>query len=160
MTSTILKEKLLKQGANDQQLNSKIVRLCENAIAEMSQQEINAITLQQIQDLIINFETMKTHYQITMNGAENIFGRLNAAMKKAESIKDGIINETNKIEIIPTEETKQAIYLFKSVLQTTKEVFGDDISNETMQMAIQAGSYGMWRSIMGEAKPSTAKRII
>lgn len=95
MTSTILKEKLLKQGANDQQLNSKIVRLCENAIAEMSQQEINAITLQQIQDLIINFETMKTHYQMTMNGAENIFGRLNAAMKKAESIKDGIINETN-----------------------------------------------------------------
>lgn len=45
-------------------------------------------------------------------------------------------------------------------MHITKEVFGEDISSETMQTAIQAGSYGMWRSIMGESKPNiSANRV-
>ena len=155
-----LKEILKEQGANDQQINSKVVELCENAIAEMGQEEISSVALKRIQELANKYGREVERYSLASNHADRYLSELSEAMREAEQIKAGIVNETRKLEIIPTDETKQAIYLFRNVLYITKEIFGEDISSETMQTAIQAGSYGMWRSIMGESKPNiSANRV-
>ncbi len=154
MSSETLKALLIKQGANEQQVNSKVVRLCENAIADMSREEIDAITLQKVDDLRQEFEHAVRLYGSNVKRADEAFRGLSNVMQEAMAIEKGIESIVREIEIIPTEQSKQAIYLYKSVLQTTKEVFGEEIPEEVMKTAIQAGSYGMWRSIMGETKPA------
>lgn len=61
-------------------------------------------------------------------------------------------------EVIPSKETVQALYIYENVLKITKEVFGQNIYSDVIKAAIEAASYGMWRSIMGESKPPVSGR--
>ena len=47
-------------------------------------------------------------------------------------------------------KTLNAIIAYKNILAATKEIFGEEnMTEEVMVKAIEAGSYGAWRSIMG-----------
>ena len=73
--------------------------------------------------------------------AEKTLGELKSAKSEA---KDKI--RSYGIKDIPTIE---ALNLYSEVLERTKVSVGDGLTEEIWLKAIEAGSYGMWRTIMG-----------
>ena len=83
--------------------------------------------------------------------AEKTLGELKSAESKAkDKIRSYGIRDAQTIE---------ALNLYSEVLERTKEIVGDGLTEEIWLKAIEAGSYGMWRTIMGPKFEDKARRI-
>lgn len=163
-----IREALKEHGATDQQLSAKVVDLVEEVLAELTDETIKEIGVHRAvvirNDLIeriteldaaISEFTIATHrYETaqreawdTYNAVENLVHPLRAFIDAHPKL--GEVGDSMK-----------AIATYKGMLEATKDVFGDQLSDEVMSASIEAASYGAWRTIMGEAQPSTTRKRI
>jgi hypothetical protein len=141
-----IKEEMEKRGAATVQMESKTLAMVEDILAEASDDEIK---------------------DAGMNAVRGIYDQICEANRKAASIRASLAYEVEKAEdkirraeaaakISP--ETAQGICMFESIIHAVKDCFGEEnMTEEIMCKAIEAGSYGVWRGIMGESKPLVAK---
>lgn len=62
---------------------------------------------------------------------------------------------------IQDEHTRNGIAAYREVLHATRDVFGDEAMTEAVICkAIEAGSYGMWRSVMGPKFDDKKGRVV
>lgn len=73
----------------------------------------------------------------------------NAESKAKDKIRSYGIRDVSTIE---------AINLYSEILERTKEIVGDGMTEEIWLKVIEAGSYGMWRTIMGPKFEDKARR--
>lgn len=133
-----LKTVLSEMGASKQQLGSPIVAYCEKALAENK-------------DFVAG---------ISESRAEDIIKRIGIADQRLNDVA----NRLSKISRetageINNGDTKDAVIAYRMVLETTKEVFGSDCSQDVICKAIEAGSYIAWRGIMGPKQEGVTRRI-
>lgn len=133
-----VKEKLREMGYSG---NAKVVDMIEDAVSEMSDEEVQKMGFDTI-------EERRRRLQEVVGKAEYCVNRLSCENTKANRLIEELTTG-----IVLNDESKQAAGLYKSVLETTFAVCGEHISDEIICTAIQAASYGMWRAIMGESKP-------
>jgi hypothetical protein len=68
------------------------------------------------------------------------------------SITDAVDNfvDANKQKVVEDPRTKDAILAYQQMLTITQSIFGEENMTEAVMVkAIEAGSYGFWRSVMG-----------
>lgn len=82
----------------------------------------------------------------------DIEGRLKTSSRVAKEQSD----------IIDDKATRMGVLAFREILQSTVDVFGmENMTEDVMCKAIEAGSYGMWRSVMGpKDERGAAKRLL
>lgn len=82
-----------------------------------------------------------------------------ANKKFPEFTRDGVQILFPDDEYIEDSKVRDAVNMYQLMLKATKETFGDENMTENVIIkAIEAGSFGAWRSIMG-AKNETVKLI-
>lgn len=128
-----IREELIQQGASEAQMKSKTLKMVENIIAEATTEELKEIGANHIEKLISELRFLVKEADVKCRKLTHL------------------VEQTNGMTPL-TDEASQALNVYRNVLIATKEVFGDDLSGETQQAAIQAASYGMWRSITEEVK--------
>lgn len=126
-----LKTVLKAMGATTQNLSSPVVAYCEKALAENK-------------DFVAGISEAR---------ADEIINRVKEARTSLEKIEKaiagGIINR----------DVADAAIAYRMVLETTKNVFGDDCTQDVICKAIEAGSYVAWRGIMGPKQEGVTRRI-
>ena len=139
-----LRKALLSLGANEQMLGSKTYTILEDAVtnnvisdSETARQAIEAIekrvrnTSEDIRKLSNENARMKYDYE-----------SIEKKLEQAEiSVEQHVIRDPTVID---------GIVAYRKTLESTRDVFGDEnMSEAVICKAIEAASYGMWRSIMG-----------
>jgi len=147
------RERLIRAGATEQQTDSKIAQIAEDVITQMSTEEKADISNQNIREMIFSLQKACKDIDKNKRSADMSANALQEQIKEGRKtlldLQEGI-NTIDATLIKATPETEQAVLLFESVLETVKKTFGESLSDEVMKSAIEAGSYGVWRSIMGE----------
>lgn len=147
------KQRLAEAGATDQQIQSKIASICEGVVAEMGAEDKIDVSLCKVQELVDEMkaigERLMQEKMTCTHHIENLKKIDAEARKTLRDLHEGISTIDTSL-VNPSEEVVQAVMLFEGVLETVKKSFGEDLSDEVMMSAIEAGSYGVWRSIMGE----------
>ena len=144
MGSLHLRAKLEQMGASDAQLNSKIYGMVEQAIMdeEVSLSETVQEQLRKMQDEIIE---ARNGAKLVMNAVKVAGCEIDAYREKID-LADKAVSE----HVITDKSIIDGILTYRKTLEATLDVFGKEaMSEEVIKAAISAGSYGMWRSIMG-----------
>ena len=156
---------LRAKGATDAQLSAKTVKMLEEILAETSEAEIKNMGAQEavkvknelesllkiISDHAFNISSTRTYLELTIRDAN----------EKAKELKDMIEYVDSYAKYVPdASNAVKGVSTYAGVLKATKEVFGENLSDEVMSKAIEAASYVAWRDIMGESRePKQCKRI-
>lgn len=153
-----LREKLVEAGASEVQMNAKVLTLAENVIAEASDEEFKEMGISRVGQLL---EDLRSATNKIKSATNNLEYSINKAKNEEERISNmvDILKGCGEATITVLDDTtSQAIEVYKQILKATQEVFGTDLSDAVKSSAIEAGSYGAWRTIMGEAKSSYGRR--
>lgn len=161
-----IREALREHGATDQQIQAKVVDLIEEVLAEMSDEDRasgGVRTMVKIRSSLMN----------KLNELNGAIGDFNIASQSAERAKKDAWDAYSKVkdlvyplqrfidthpEIGELGDSMKAIATYKGMLEATKDVFGENLSDEVMSASIEAASYGAWRTIMGEAQPTAPRK--
>ena len=152
-----LRETLEQMGASQQQLSSKVLELTENAIA-IDKGLVSRTAVSSAEAL----DTKIMHLTLNTNALEQ---RLVNAQKQMAEVKEAIggYKESTKSSVIEDSRLKDAILLYRNILYLTKDIFGEENMTEAVMIkAIEAGSYGLWRGVMGgkfEEAPERGKKM-
>lgn len=163
-----IREALREHGATDQQLSAKVVDLIGEVLAEMSEESVKEIGAHQAIEIrnnliekIYKLDTATSEFNKAAQRAESADRQ---ARKTYEELRDLIYPLQTFInthpEIGDLGDSMKAIATYKGMLEATKDVFGESLSDEVMSASIEAASYGAWRTIMGEAQPTILRKRI
>lgn len=147
------KDRMREHGATPMQLDSGTARIAEDVVAEMSSEELSELGTAYIGERIHKLELLIERAEDIKAVGDALCGEMKYRSEEARQVLTDMYDKIDTLKIEASEETKQATLLFANVLMQTKEAFGEKLSDEVMKSAIEAGSYGMWRSIMGEKFP-------
>lgn len=142
---TNLRDYLIGRGATKAQMGAQVIPMIEHGMlnqeissSETARASINKLcstvsqTQQRVRNMGIDIRTMKSD-------CEELHSMIESAKVNA---RQNIINDPKSID---------AVNVFTRVLQSAVDVLGDDKMTEAVCCkAIEAASYGAWRSIMGE----------
>lgn len=155
-TGTSLREWLASHGATDAQLKSKVVSLIEDAVADS---EVGADAtvrgmVDGLQDRVRDLEDKIAAGGTQLGGYER---RLRAGKVDVSNVELRLQRLRETIDTMDTNLTqnvledkskKEAIVAFAKVLSAVRDTFGADAMSEAVICkAIEAASYGMWRSL-------------
>lgn len=157
-----IKEILRKRGANDQQLNSKTVKMIEEAIAEMSSEELGGVSAEEAVKIKNEMNEMASKIARDIFNYHSLTLVLDSGQRRANDAREALDNSLKAYEsiakFIPTTgDVLIAVAAYSGILEATKKILGEDLSDEVLKSAIEAASYGAWRSVMGESKPLVEK---
>lgn len=144
-----LKDELRERGASEVQLTSKTLSMVEDILAEASGDEVKEMGMECLRDAVADATKAISTIDNKRRSLEWSIGKADEVAKRLSASSQVVILD---------DDNSQAVELFRKTLCAVKEVFGDSLSDEVMTTAIQAASYGMWRSIMGESKPNYSPR--
>lgn len=133
-----LKTVLREMGASQQQLQNSIVGKCEKALTE-NKDFVAGISESRAEDIIRRIS----------EGEKRMSELGNSLIKFESAIAGGIVNR----------DVADAVIAYRMVLEATKNVFGDDCTQDVICKAIEAGSYVAWRGIMGPKQEGVTRRI-
>lgn len=150
-----LRDVLAEQGATDQQLGSKVFLMIEKALADGAVSE---------------YETCMDAVRRLKSNADKAMGDVGKAYQAYSNVKDSfhaldvlyqdVLDKLREIDVaasqqvITDEKAKNALLVYRGVLDTTADVFGKErMTDAVMAAAIEAGSYAMWRTVMGGKFP-------
>ena len=158
---TWLQEQLTKMGACQSQVNSATVKMVEKAMVEDSE-FIEKTALDVMERLANTFEEAKK------NTAE-LVQAVNHAEQKADKIISAVTDEAKReiaelqseikrlddkrwemrAGIIKDNQTIEAVKAYRAILEATKEVFGDALTESAIKRAIKEAGYVAYRGVMG-----------
>ena len=146
-----LKEAMAVKGANDAMLNSKTLKMVEAIMAEDA-----GVVPETVNEYAKNLqeEMGRNRDAITKLGSvlKYLEDRVNRMKSDVSSITDAVDNfvDANKQKVVEDPRTKDAILAYQQMLTITQSIFGkENMTEAVMVKAIEAGSYGFWRSVMG-----------
>ena len=148
-----LKERLVELGATEAQLKSKVVTLMEDSM----------IDDEALRSETVRKELAELHRQTKDAGSQTEKYRrsLYLAQKEMSDLRKNIqaANTFAIDSVISNESVKDGVIAYKRMLESTRDVFGADaMTEEVVCKAIEAASYGMWRSVMGPKSGSDQNR--
>ena len=140
-----LREYLINRGATEANLNAKVVPIIEEGLIN-KEISTSATAREAIRNMKMEAEKVRSmtfSLRRDINEIRNDYDKTNDAVRKySEAITQNIIKDPKSID---------AVNVFKRTLLATLEVFGEKMMTEAVCCkAIEAASYGAWRSIMGE----------
>lgn len=163
-----LREELKKRGANSSQLSSAVTKMAEEAIAAGAIDEMG--TAQESANRLINtiereqrkLEDWRHDNQASMENARMLRGEVNRANDALRELRSAAMNARTVAasSALSDNTLKQSVYMYDEILQRTKSVVGDDMTEDIWLKTIEAASYGMWRAIMGPKFEEKAPRRI
>jgi hypothetical protein len=137
MMADDLRSKLRDLGANEQQLNSKIVDMIENSWFDDEAMK-SATVKEQIADIVKKGDKLQRKMDTIERRTTEYENNLRLAN---QSIAEHVITDKSTIDGILT---------YRKMLEATVDVFGaEKMTDEVICKAVESASYGMWRSIMG-----------
>lgn len=152
-----LREELKKRGANSSQLSSAVTKMAEEAIAAGAIDEMG--TAQESANRLINtiereqrkLEDWRHDNQASMENARMLRGEVNRANDALRELRSAAMNARTVAasSALSDNTLKQSVYMYDEILQRTKSVVGDDMTEDIWLKTIEAASYGMWRAVMG-----------
>lgn len=159
-----IKQRLIEKGLTPQQAGAKAVEVMQELIAEDSGciDNITAGYLKKVNDMCKKNEKQanlaNNDFTYIKNQMIEMYKELRETRYAVENLEAG-----ERSKIVNDEKLVDALNLYRAMLSDTKQVFGDDKMTEAVIIqAIEAASYGMWRSIMGgnfdESEPRKAGR--
>jgi len=153
-----IREYLKKLGATDQELTAKVVQRMEKAMlidADLEQFPADTV-LKIITGAASGLENANGKAQGTINLMNSTAAELLKAVDSARAQLEDLKRQTSGIKDakINSPETRDAVMAYATVLNATKEIFGENgLEPDVMIAAINAGSYIAWRGIMGPKDP-------
>lgn len=146
-----LREAMEKRGASSMQINSKTTELIEQILAEDA-----GIVPGTVVEYAKRLEKGVRDAQNTVSNCKFEMERMknNAELiaRDVETAKQDVSKAVEKYKqnVIEDRSMKDALVMYTHMLQITKDVFGDEnLTENVMMQAIEAGSYAIWRGIMG-----------
>lgn len=143
-TEAGMREWMLEHGANLQQVNSKTMEMIVDAMADES---------------VTSYATVREDVRRLKEVANSARGKAEAAEHVAVSLRGEMSEFRKEVEAAGIELSQQHIsdrtiidglLAYRQILDDTMDVFGvDSMTEEVICKAIEAASYGMWRSVMG-----------
>ena len=146
-----LKEAMAAKGANDAMLSSKTLKMAEAIIAEDA-----GIVSETANEYAKNLQAeMREHRNAVVELKKSLTymnDKITRMKSDVASITDAVDNfvDANKQKVVEDPRTKDAILAYQQMLTITQSIFGEENMTEAVMVkAIEAGSYGFWRSVMG-----------
>lgn len=162
-----LRAELKKRGANSSQLSSAVTKMAEEAIAAGAIDEMG--TAQDSANRLINtiereqrkLEDWRHDNQASMENARMLRGVVNTANDTLRELRSAVMNARTVAasSALSDNTLQQSVYMYDEILQRTKSIVGDDMTEDIWLKTIEAASYGMWRAIMGPKFEDKARRI-
>lgn len=139
-----LMDYLRSKGCNEQQLNAKVVHIIENGLIDGAISDVKTA-----EDFINRLERRS---QGVFNKIDALESRIYKASNRNDEIKR-LLEEAEtsvKSRIITDESITNGVNAFTLMLEAVRDTYGEECMTETVICkAIEAGSYGYWRSVMG-----------
>lgn len=139
-----LREVLASLGASEVQMKAGVVELMENAMAD---EEItsSATAKQMLKDML--GETKQAESRLSaLDRSMRSLGRDISEYKTAVESANKAINE----HVIHDNGIIDGLIAYQRMLEATRDAFGEEAMTEAVVCkAVEAASYGMWRSVMG-----------
>lgn len=152
-----LRAELKKRGANSSQLSSAVTKMAEEAIAAGAIDEMG--TAQDSANRLINtiereqrkLEDWRHDNQASMENARMLRGVVNTANDTLRELRSAVMNARTVAasSALSDNTLQQSVYMYDEILQRTKSIVGDDMTEDIWLKTIEAASYGMWRAVMG-----------
>lgn len=137
---------LRARGATEQQLNGKIVGMIEEAWVD--DEAVKSATVK------ARLNEMSGEVATAQKAVNRLEGRISEYERKLR-LADQSISE----HIITDSDTIDGLIAYERVLRSVKDVFGEEkMTEEVICKAIEAASYGMWRSIMGPKETNSRNK--
>lgn len=148
-----IREWLIDNGAKKSQINSKTVDMLEKAFAD---EEISGSA------------TAQAYIESLERKAANVGAKVGALSQEIAGVEKRCSRATELLEQFETiandkrisdRAIMDSVNAFKLMLESVRDTFGEDsMSGSVICAAINAASYGYWRSIMGPKTEGEAKR--
>ncbi len=155
-----LREELLNKGATKQQTESKVVEMVEEILAKnadvvdgtvLSYKKSVERDLRNQKEVLFQLGRETEKLRRALKDTNNKLIDISVDVSKAVSEYNGKVIEDTKM--------KDALIMYSHMLGITKEVFGEENMTESVMMqAIEAGSYAIWRGIMGSKSGDDGKK--
>ena len=155
-----LREELLNKGATKQQMESKVVEMVEEILAKnadvvdgtvLSYKKSVERDLRNQKEVLFQLGRETEKLRRALKDTNNKLIDISVDVSKAVSEYKGKVIEDTKM--------KDALIMYSHMLGITKEVFGEENMTESVMMqAIEAGSYAIWRGIMGSKSGDNDKK--
>lgn len=154
-----LEQFLKEHGATDQQLASRVVKILEDAAMneEVSRSKTVRETVENLERRVSSAASTAYSYERTV---EAVDAHIETLRKKVADIEGGVEKQVAS-RCIRSSDVLDGLLAYERILQVTVEVFGTqgrELSDEVICRAIDAASYGMWRSVMGPKSLETDNR--
>lgn len=166
MDKQSLRDAMVEAGASEQQFNSKAYKMAEQAVADDAVDGM-ATARGLLDSYMQRIGTAEGDLRQMLSSASRYSTDLRVIIGEARNVSEDVESRTKELGAAADEISvkdplvRDAINAYTLVLMRTKQVFGDDNMTEgVMEKAIEAASYGMWRSIMGpkEAEKQPQKK--
>lgn len=140
-----LRKLLEEMGATESQMKAGVVDIMEDALTdhEVSTSATAKRMMQDIEKRMKLVSARVNDFEQIHKDARSDMSAFRKEVRAANvSLDEQVIHDTAVID---------GLISYKKVLESTKEVLGDEaMENEAIACkAIEAASYGMWRSVMG-----------
>ena len=146
---TYFREQLQKAGASPATMSSNALKYLEQFIAEDSG-FCDKEALSQLERIADCFEQAESAQRKMESDLKHTMDRVEAAKLEIKNAIDNyaVFRKKNLGEI-EDKQIAESVKAYKTVLEATKEVFGEKCTETVITSAIEAGSYIAWRGIMG-----------
>ena len=141
-----LRSKLRELGANEQQLNSKIVDMIENSWFD---------------DEVMKSATAKEQMADLTKRGGILQRKIDTLERRTTEYENNLklANQSISQHVITDKSTIDGILAYENMLKATVDVFGPEkMTEEVICKAIESASYGMWRSITGSKENNSRSR--
>lgn len=146
-----IREAMEKKGANKAQLESRTVEMIEEIIAE-NEGVVSSTASCYKQTLEANLKRYNSAVSLLAREIDRLESKskeLRGEFSKTQADVSKAVSQYEQ-KIIEDSRMKDALIMYSHMLGITKEVFGEENMTESVMMqAIEAGSYAIWRGIMG-----------
>ena len=148
-----IREWLIGQGAIPSQYNSKTVNMLERAMAD-EEVSVSATARAHIASLESRVNQADAKADSLFRGITKVEGRYS---RVAELLEQAELSTKEKT--ISDGAIVDGVNAFTRMLESVRDTFGEESMTESVICAaINAASYGYWRSIMGPKTEGEAKR--
>ena len=143
-----IRDLVVELGATDQQVDSKIFHMVEQAIADNAVDGL-ADARKSVVDLQSKLDNASSGLDSSISRAMGLYSQLNHTIAEAKEARGELSASVDDVRI-NDEALRDAINAYTMILSRTKDVLGDDAMTEPVIIQLlETASYGLWRSIMG-----------
>lgn len=155
MEGKAIKVWLTEHGASPQQVNSKVVDMIAQAMTD-EQISVSETARNEVKRLADKVDRADYAADKLFRGINNVEGRYSKVQELLSQAEADAKNMT-----ISDQAVIDATIAFRRVLEYVRDVFGEDEMTESVICAaIEAGSYCMWRSVMGPKDSQHGRRVL